>query len=128
MKTKERESKVVDVFKHRGRTCVIVSIEWNPNILARTKCITNYHNGYVSVAPRHKGLDYVEVAKRIEADELTYAGTLDTLDDDRISKTMWFLGFDSAHFWNDLKPKSKTFESVRKRTIKIADEMIRKGI
>ena len=41
---------------------------------------------------------------------------------------IFFFGFDSAHSWNDKKPESKTRESVKQRTIELANEMVKKGI
>ena len=111
---------IKEVFKHRGRTCVVIEMS--------LMGVGSYHNGYVSVAPRNKRKSYNDFIERIETDELTFSGNMNYVEDKRIPKDKFFLGFDSAHYWNDEKPESKTFKSVKKRTMELADEMVRKGI
>ncbi len=115
----EEGVKVRDVFKHRGRACVVVRMG--------LRGMGEYHNGYVSVAPRHRGKHYNDFISRIKTDELTFGGGLSHLEDKRIPKA-YFLRFDSMHYWNDKNPISKTFGMVRKRTIELANEMVDKGI
>jgi len=113
-------AKIVSVFKHRIRTCVVVEM----SILH----MGTFHNGYVSIRKRHNGEGYDKFAGKIEADELTFAGDLSHFKDKRIPKELWFLGFDSNHCWNDERPISKTFDSVKARTIELANELVEKGI
>jgi hypothetical protein len=107
----EMRIKAMEVFVHKGRICVVVNMD------------DKYHNGYVQVLPKNKGKDYEEFVDKIETVELTYSGDLKGLFDG-----VWFFGFDTAHFWNDLHPETKTFEWVKKQTIKLCEEMKRKRI
>lgn len=116
-----RYCKIVDVFKHKGRTIVIVKSMFS------SAFIGIYHNGYVSTRKSNEGRGYDEFVSKIDTDELTFSGTLKHLKDKKIPN-LWFMGFDSAHYWNTENRESQTFESVRKRAIKLAEEMIRKGV
>ena len=111
---------VVDVFTHDGRCCVVVRRD-----LAFVK---TFHNGYVSVLLANSGTSYDEYVGQITTDELTFAGELDWLNDERIPPKTWFVGFDSCHYRNDENPASKTFGPVRERTIRLANEMAEKHI
>lgn len=111
---------VKDVFKVGRRTCVVVE-----RIMP---CLLPFHNGYVEVLKKNYGKSYWDFIEKIETEELTYSGDLSHLNDPRIPKGKWFFGFDSAHYWNDLHPESKTFENVKERTIQLAKEMIKKRI
>lgn len=124
MSDETRRFQVMEVFNYRRRTLTIVKILGIPRLCAPKG---SYHNGYVSVAPRHKGMPYDDVISRVHSVELTYTGTLSHLRDRRIPNA-WFLGFDTLHYWNSEHPKSQTFGVVHKKTIELADEMIRKGI
>ena len=114
---------VKEIFKHRSRICVVVEITKKYNI-------NPYCNGYVSTQNQHKGRNYDDFINRINCEELTYSGDLSHLKLKHVlmTKNMWFLGFDSMHFWNIKNPVTQTFEKVKERTIKLADEMIQKGI
>lgn len=100
--------------------------------------LSQYHTGYVEVSKKNYGREYDKFISRIDTDELTFAGTLNWFlkaSKDKkeippidIHKDIWFFGFDSAHHWNDQRPESKTFKSVKARTVKLCDEMIRKKI
>lgn len=111
---------VKDVFKVKRRTCVVVKINMQG--------FGQYHNGYVSVSKKNQGANYDDFTRKIETDELTFGDKLNYLKDERIPKDAWFFGFDSAHAWNQSNPESTTFESVKARTTKLAQEMMSKRI
>jgi len=98
-KYKMKEWKLVETFKLKGHTCVIV------------KCVLEsgfvFHNGYVSV---NKDID----TDKIQSVEITYTGTLERLG---FPPDMNFIGFDTAHLYNFEHPKSRTARAV-KRSIK----------
>lgn len=129
IKRKEREVRVTDVFKYRGRWCVVIQQNFHA-----TSSIGKFHNGYVSTRPSNSEREYDKFARRIETDELTFSGKLAYMND-KFEITLglqipdvWFLGFDSGHHWNEMNPESKTRRSVKERVIQLADEMIKKGI
>jgi len=128
-----RNFKVKDVFRTKRRICVVVELDGFQN-LYRTFLEgsqgfgMNYCNGYVQTLTRNHGRDYNDFVNKVDTDELTFSGTLDYFNDSRIPKDVWFFGFDSAHAWNDEHPETKTFASVRERTIQLAEEMMKKGI
>lgn len=76
--------------------------------------IGQWHNGYIETIGEP---DDDELAGKIETDEITYVGHI-------LSDEKWFIGFDSAHSWNDQEPESKSATSVLERAKKIADELI----
>ena len=115
-----RDFEVADVFKIKRRVCVVVKM----NLYG----FGEYHNGYVSVSKKHQEAGYDDFISKIETDELTFGGDLNHLEDERIPKDISFFGFDSAHAWNQENPESATFQSVRERTIKLAQEMMAKRI
>ena len=115
-----KDFEVADVFKVKRRVCVVVKM----NLYG----FGQYHNGYVSVSKKHQEANYDDFISKIETDELTFAGDLNHLEDERIPKDVWFFGFDSAHAWNREHPGSTRFESVKERTIKLAQEMMAKRI
>jgi len=110
----------IRIFKHKGRICVVIEMLW----MASLK-VSPYCNGYVEVSAKNKGKNYDNFIDRIETDELTFSGDLSRFN---LGKKLWFFGFDSAHFWNDAQPESKTFKSVKARTSKLCEEMVKKGI
>jgi hypothetical protein len=123
---------VKEVFTHKKRLCVVLLMRWQEN-WARTLWDgaiggQDYCNGYVQVLEKNKGKHYDDFADKIKTDELTFSGDLDNIEQQQVPKGTWFLGFDSAHAWNDMQPESKTFESVKQRTMKLADEMVRRRI
>jgi hypothetical protein len=120
--------KAMEIFVHKGRICVVVKMKGIENSArefweGKPISDSDYCNGYVQTLPKNQGKDYESFVSMIKTDELTYAGDLNGL-----FKGLWFFGFDSAHVWNDNHPESKTFESVKKRTIKLCEEMVRKKI
>ena len=112
---------IKEIFKVGKRTCVVVGMA------SVSSYLKPYHNGYVSTLKKNNNKSYSDDDIAVQTDELTYSGTLDSLKDKRIPK-LWFFGFDSAHYWNDQNPASKTFESVKQRTTELAKEMIKKKI
>jgi len=105
--------KRIEIFRHKKRICVVREL---------TRCDdSTYCCGYVETLPRNKGKSYTQFVDKIETDELTYSGNLFGLFDG-----VWFFGFDSAHVWND--EKSRSFKSVKKRTKKLCEEMVKKRI
>ena len=120
--------KVVEMFDYKERTCVIVEVDYNINLFL-TMADGNpgeYHNGYASVKEENHGSDYDEFSHKISVDELTYSGSLEEFPE--VSKGLWFIGFDSAHYWNNKDPESKTLKSVKKRLKKMVDEMVESKI
>lgn len=83
--------------------------------------------GYISIQFRSYNL----FINQINSEELTFSGYLDSYKDNfKINGKGWskiyFFGFDSAHLQDDAV--SKSYESVKYRTIKLANEMIKKGV
>ena len=111
--------KVKEIFEHEGRTCVVVE----------TRLSGFSHNGYVSLLGFHKNMSYGEIISEIDTNELTFSGFLERYSDEgkAYPDYTWFVGFDASHAWNDEEPESKTFESVRARTVQLAEELIKKG-
>jgi len=112
----EMPFELVETFRHRNRTCIIV----RNNMIDEMS-----HNGYVTVAPRNHGCDYIKVNRRINTKCLTFAGTLPVFG---FHDHQYFVGFDTMHLRKDVNPEIKTYASVRAKTIKLADEMVEKGI
>ena len=111
--------RIVEIFKYRRRTIVIVEASWLTNE-------SIYHNGYVSCRLSSGEVEYESTYSKITADEATYEGYFGKeWDHPDIPHDLWFLGFDSVHSWNDEIPESKTLESVRERAKRFADDMIR---
>jgi hypothetical protein len=121
---------VVDIFTHKDRLCVVVQIKGHQNyariFLENALGTGDYCTGYVQTT-KAEGKNYNDYIGEIKADELTFSGKLDYLKDKRIPSELWFFGFDSAHSWNFENPESQTVESVKERTVKLADEMAEKG-
>lgn len=118
---------VTDVFKHKGKICVVIKA-------VRGFTIGTYHNGYVAVQQINIEKSYTEFME-IDTVQLTFSGTLDHFKDRMndiskfvLPKGIWFLGFDTVHAWNDEEPESKTRESVIEITKKLADEMLKRGV
>ena len=122
--------KIKEIFDFKGRMCVVVEMLAAEETMFSSllHSIWPFHNGYVEVLKKNKGKDYQKFIDMIDTDELTFSGNFDYIKNDRIPKDKWFFGFDSAHYQNEEHPESKTFENVKKRTIELAEEMIRKRI
>ena len=117
---------IKEIFVYKNRICVVVQMSFRENLsrtfLEGTTYLSDYCNGYVQSSKKNYGKDYDKFISRIETDELTYSDVLPPFKD------IWFFGFDSAHYWNEQRPESKTFEEVRKRTIQLCEEMVKKRI
>lgn len=109
----ERKVTVAEKFKHKGVQCVIARADW------MLSSIGTYHNGYVEVNGTPK-YNKVKVSE-----ELTFSGNLKHLDK---KLKGWFVGFDTAHYWNTIHRKSQTQEAVKKATRELCDELIKLGI
>lgn len=108
------QSKIREIFFHRGRLCMV---------LERGKTYPfNFHNGYVQNLPKNNNKSYTKLSSRIYTTELTFGGSFS------FAPNIFFFGFDTGHYWNDEHPESKTFEGVKKTTIQLCDEMIKKKI
>jgi len=129
MSTKEfhddMKFEVAEIFRYRKRNCVIVKAI---NVHARIAPSGSYHNGYVSVIRKNNGSTYSHFSHRINAAEIAYSGFLRNLPFFILNQSIWFFGFDTAHFWNGEHPSSQTFKSVKRKTMELADEMIKKRI
>lgn len=127
MASKTANANLVEKFEYKGYTCLIIR---NANLL------DVYCNGYIKVADSKeeveqkikeeepmKGADitYERFLKDIDAEELTYSGTLSTIED---APEGYYLGFDSAHLWNEESPNSKTPEAVKKRLKRTLEDFI----
>lgn len=110
-----RYFEIVSVENYKGRICVVVCC--SPG---------GYHNGYVSTLSKVSYSD--KNMNDIETDELTFDGDLDSYEDNRIPKGTWFVGFDTAHARNDRRPETKTYLWTHHTTLKLANELIAKGI
>lgn len=113
---RERDVIVREIFFHKHRLCMVIEMRWE------CKSIGTYCNGYVQTLPKNKDKSHDNFNRRVNADELTFDGTFHWMPD------IHFFGFDSGHSWNDNHPESKIFGEVKERTIKLCDEMVRKGI
>ncbi len=116
----EESAKIKDIFQHKGRTCIIIKISMG--------AIGNWHNGYVQTMRNVNKRTYNEYAIDINAEEITFSGSLYSKYRNSELKNKKFIGFDTGHCWNISSPKSKTFEEVKKRTIKLCEEMVKKGL
>jgi hypothetical protein len=107
---------IEDIFIHKNRLCMIIKMS-GKNIISD---LYPYHNGYVQVSKKNINKSYDKFVGKIRADELTFGGTFTFISG------IYFFGFDSAHSWNN--PNNNNFESVKKRTIALCNEMVRKRI
>lgn len=107
--------KVIIDNVYKGRRYVVIQIEGNPYF-------SSYCNGYVELHEDEILKDYNNYD--IKSDEITFHGELCELKGFD-PKNMFFIGFDSAHFWNDENPESKTPEYVEKTCKKIIDEVLK---
>ena len=131
-KYEDSKFEIVDVFEYRGRTCVIIRVNF----------MVGYdgyyaHNGYVSFRPKSRLLKLLkrryekEYSKYeyLAEDGLTYDGYLgrewrksnDPLAS-KIPEDLYFFGFDTLHSWNDAENAS--YEVVKQKTLNMADNMI----
>ena len=127
MNDEEQRFEIVDVFKHRKRVCVIVHVKWQDKYQGYPS-----YNGYVSLKKKepkdHSKFEY------LAEDGLTYDGYFAREWKDKkksswlpeISEDLYFFGFDTLHAWNIRENAS--YEAVRRKTINMANKMIREGI
>ena len=120
--------KAIEIFKHKKRICVVLQLSFFENTLREflegpILSKEDYCTGYVEVLHKNYGKSYMDFLDKIKTEELTYSGDLGGLFDG-----VWFFGFDTAHSYNDMYPETKTFEYVKKRTIELCEEMIKKKI
>lgn len=119
------EHKVVKDFRYKGRRCVVIKIDRSKAMKdlpeSLKKSFKPYCNGYVELKPNEVKEDYDNY--HIEADEITYQGDLKFAQGLDASDGKTYVGFDSAHYWNDEQPKSKTAEYVAETCKKIVDEL-----
>lgn len=81
-----------------------------------------YHNGYVELKPNEIKDDYNSY--NMKSDEITYIGKLDRFAERYdFSDGKTYIGFDSAHYWNIGKPKSRTADYVEHTCKKIVNEL-----
>jgi hypothetical protein len=111
--------KAVEIWKERNRICVV--FQFHPLQNVPTIEPYPYCTGYVSTLKKNYGKSCIEFEEKIISEELTFAGNLCLFSDE-----IWFLGFDSAHAFDSEKTRSP--EAVRKRTKRLAHEMIEKKI
>jgi len=118
------------IFTYRQRLCVVVEI--NSKVLSEgftgLPIDESYHNGYATVQQSSRVLTQNDLCRMIVTDEITFFGKLSHIENPKIPKDEVFVGFDTAHAWNDQKPESKTFKAVFEKTKKLVDEMIKRRI
>jgi len=110
---------IKEIWKHRNRTCIIMEMR----ICMEKFGIGTFHNGYVETSKKNYGKDYEKLGKKINTEELTFSGNWKPT-----FSNMWFIGFDTGHYWNEINPESKTFKVVRVATERLCNEMIKKGV
>ena len=128
----EREDKIVSLFYYKDRAIVIVQCKWNKKVIKVAPGLRDYCNGYVSVKKKwyHRWWkpDYRIIEDLFNTEELTFSGYLGDLPNLPTHLAgVWFVGFDSAHYWNIQNPESATEKAVTKRAKKLCNEMIKKG-
>jgi len=118
---------LVKKWQYRDKICTIVEIKDNPKypavIYHNTETIPLFpcHNGYVQIK-ENKRL-HIEDDLPIKTVQIDWQG-FRHFDDE--PEDVYMIGFDSAHSW-DTK-ESKSFNFVKNRTERLADEMNRLGI
>ena len=113
-----------------GRRCIVIECDRSPMFKhcpelksSLSKFLTEpWCNGYIELKENETNRDYDDFD--IKSDELTFKGKLNHIPELNGSKET-FIGFDSAHLWNDDNPKSKTADYVAKTCKKIVMELIK---
>jgi len=72
--------------------------------------------------------DYQDLQSRIDTVALTFSDTFRHSELDKEWGDHWYVGFDTAHIWNDENPETKTKDAVIEKAKQLCDEMVRKGI
>lgn len=123
---------IVDVSRYRGRIYIIVKVNTSVNDFPT-------YNGYVSLKEHkwwHRGSPYKDYTdyESLADDGLTYCGYFGKEWKDKV-KSHWFMdipenlfffGFDTLHAWN--REENASYEAVRRKTLKLADRMIKRRI
>jgi CxxC motif-containing protein len=115
------EYKLVDKFYHKGLLCAIIKIDRSTKLPVKLKNKfplpygLHYHCGYVELKHDFK---YEDLADFIKCAELTFSGNLPFF-----SKKIKFVGFDTAHYWNLIDPKTQELPFAKKKIIQLAKEM-----
>lgn len=105
------EMTVVKEFFIMGRRCIVVKIK---RILT-----SEYHNGYIRVSEE----EYKKIVEEHDYDlpeEVTYHGDLRHISRQDGYK---YIGFDSAHYYNQENPDTQTEEYVMERCRKIVEKL-----
>lgn len=101
-------------FNYKGRRCIVFKIlHYN-----------SYCCGYIELRENEIKEDYMDY--EIRSDEITYQGDLTDLQPPatgEVADGKFYMGFDSAHLWNERKPESKTPEYVAQTCKNIVDEL-----
>lgn len=114
-----KDGDIVWFAVHVGRHCAVMYRRFGPGF--------EFHNGYVSILGHNSNITYDdERILNLETASITYIGDLSSLTGD--TSIMIVVGFDTAHAWNDLRPETKTFQAVQRKTMELAEELVRKGI
>lgn len=120
-------TKIKKDFIYKGRRCIVLEMSCN-------FMITPYCCGYVELTEeeaKHAINDdkerpsYDYFNKFIQSDEMTFMDNLNPVEGLDTGNTI-FIGFDSAHYWNDEHPESKTPDYVANTCKKIVDELERR--
>ena len=135
----EKKIKLIKRFKSYGRTCIVIEFDVNDEMKKKFKEISNevnkklgtkgkgsleklypYCNGYIETRDK-RHYDNIPVSEELtfkrELINLRFEMDLDDLEGKE------FVGFDTCHNWNELKPLSKQPKSVIKRCRKVAKEL-----
>lgn len=111
------EHDVIKKFNHMGRRCVVVKITFGDKSSEYIQAMKTYHTGYVELKPEDK---YHEL--NIQSEEITFRGILSHVASGRV------IGFDTAHIWNNMHPKTKKMGYAIKTCKEIAEELERKQL
>ena len=117
--------KVVKDFKYKGRRCVIIEIDRSntaPKGFENSIGFKPYCNGYVELKKSEILENYDDYP--IKCEEITYQGNLKFPKGLDASDGKQYIGFDSAHSWNDEEPESKTVVYIEKTCKKLVNELI----
>ena len=126
---KERQFEIAKDWVHAGRRCVVIKIKINVHIKSMFP-LGYYHNGYVQVFPdegikitdSHGVADYNHWNSAIFnlCEEITFGDNLKFVG---INSKNIFIGFDTAHHWNTMNPKTQRKRYVAKRCELLAEQL-----
>lgn len=127
--------KIKNDFIHEGRRCVVVEINRGAgipkDIVANLPTFIDlwkpYCCGYIELKPEEVKESYNH--HNLESEELTYKNTLKRLEEqckDFKAGDSVFIGFDTAHVWNDENPESKNPDSIIEVCKEIIEELNKK--